>query len=504
MLEKELENQTRYKKVQVILKTRYKKVQVILETHYKKVQNILETRYKKVQVFILRNIKMFKRKILDEINKWKNSLSIKKRALVIKGLRQIGKTTVVLNYCKKNYENLVYINFMENKSIKKIFDNDLVVDDLIRDISAAIPTARFIPQKTVIFFDEIQECASARTSIKSFMIDGRFDIIATGSLLGLRGYNQKEQKSIPTGFEYVVSMFPMDFEEYLWARGIDDSLIEYINNCFVKKEIVSDVVNDSFLNYFKEYLCVGGMPDAVDTFLKTRDMNQVRDVQRNILEEYKDDFGKHLDKYENERIDKLELTRIIDVYNSIPYQLAKENNKFQFSDIRKGAKGREYKNAITWLEEFGLVKRSYNLNNLELPLEGNKNPDEFKLFLSDTGLFVAMLDEGTTNDIINGNLKIFKGAIFENIVADAFIKNGNNLYYFSKNSGLEIDFITKFDGKLTPVEVKATNGNAKSLKEVINNKNKYGVDSALKLIDGNIGYSNGIYTIPLYMAFLID
>lgn len=375
---------------------------------------------------------------------------------------------------------------------------------MIRDISAAIPTARFIPQKTVIFFDEIQECASARTSIKSFMIDGRFDIIATGSLLGLRGYNQKEQKSIPTGFEYVVSMFPMDFEEYLWARGIDDSLIEYINNCFVKKEIVSDVVNDSFLNYFKEYLCVGGMPDAVDTFLKTRDMNQVRDVQRNILEEYKDDFGKHLDKYENERIDKLELTRIIDVYNSIPYQLAKENNKFQFSDIRKGAKGREYKNAITWLEEFGLVKRSYNLNNLELPLEGNKNPDEFKLFLSDTGLFVAMLDEGTTNDIINGNLKIFKGAIFENIVADAFIKNGNNLYYFSKNSGLEIDFITKFDGKLTPVEVKATNGNAKSLKEVINNKNKYGVDSALKLIDGNIGYSNGIYTIPLYMAFLID
>ena len=156
------------------------------------------------------------------------------------------------------------------------------------------------------------------------------------------------------------------------------------------------------------------------------------------------------------------------------------------------------------MEEFGLVKRSYNLNNLELPLEGNKNPDEFKLFLSDTGLFVAMLDEGTTNDIINGNLKIFKGAIFENIVADAFIKNGNNLYYFSKNSGLEIDFITKFDGKLTPVEVKATNGNAKSLKEVINNKNKYGVDSALKLIDGNIGYSNGIYTIPLYMAFLID
>lgn len=272
---------------------------------------------------------MFKRKILDEINKWKNSLNIKKRALVIKGLRQIGKTTVVLNYWKKNYENLVYINFMENKSIKKVFDNDLVVDDLIRDISAAIPTARFIPQKTVIFFDEIQESASARTSIKSFMIDGRFDIIATGSLLGLRGYNQKKQKSIPTDFEYVVSMFPMDFEEYLWARGIDDSLIEYINNCFVKK-IVSDVVNDSFLNYFKEYLCVGDMPDAVDTFLKTRDMNQVRDVQRNILEEYKDDFGKHLDKYENERIDKLESTRIIDVYNSIPYQLAKENNKSLF------------------------------------------------------------------------------------------------------------------------------------------------------------------------------
>lgn len=447
---------------------------------------------------------VFKRKIFNEINKWKESLKIKKRALVIKGLRQIGKTTVVKHFCEKNYRSVIYINFMENYSIKKIFDGDLIVNNMIRDLSAALPGAKFLPNETVIIFDEMQECVNARSAIKPFMIDGRFDIIATGSLLGLRGYNKKKSKGVPTGFEYPIIMYPMDFEEYLLAKGIGEEVISYIKKCFLNKEKVSDVINNSFMKYFKEYLCIGGMPDAVNTFLQTSDLNQVFDVQSSILEQYKDDFGKHLDENEKEVVNNRELVKIMQVYNSIPNQLAKENKKFQYSMVNKDAKAREYRNAIIWLEEFGLVRLCYNLNNLELPLEGNKMDDVFKLYVADTGLFVAMLEKGTTNNILNGDLKVYKGAIFENIIADALIKMGKKLYYYSKSSGMKIDFVTKFNDELTLIEVKASNGNAKSLKEVMNNKQKYAVDKAIKLVEGNIGFSNNIYTIPLYMAFLID
>lgn len=447
-------------------------------------------------------IDMFKRKIMNEIKKWENSLKIKKRALILRGLRQIGKTTVVKEYCQSKYENVVYINFMDLESIKSIFDKDLIVDDIIRDLSAALPGNKFIPNKTVIIFDEIQECVNARASIKPFMLDGRFDIICTGSLIGLRGYNKKKGKGIPTGFEYPIQMYSMDFEEYLWARGIDDKLIDYIKDCYKKKEKVSETVNNSFMKYYKEYLCVGGLPDAVNTFLLTKDLNQVYDIQIGILENYKDDFAKHLDEEEEKYVDKNELTKIMKVYNSIPSQLAKENKKFQYSKIDKKAKGREYRFAITWLEEFGLAKLCYNLNNIELPLEGNKNEECFKLYITDTGLFMAMLGNDTYNEILNKDMGIYKGAIYENIIAESFIKNGKNLYYFSKPSGLEIDFITKIKNEIVAVEVKSTNGNTKSLNELLKN-DKYNVSNAIKLINGNIGQNNNIYTIPLYMSFLI-
>lgn len=446
---------------------------------------------------------MFKRKIMDEILKWEDSLKIKKRALVIKGLRQVGKTTIVKQYCEKKYNNVIYINFMDNTSLKKIFDHDLVVNDIVRDLSAAIPTAKFVPNETVIIFDELQECANARSAIKPFMIDGRYDIIATGSLIGLRGYNKKKSKGVPTGFEYTITMYPMDFEEYLYAKGINDDLLDYIKNCFIKKEKVSDSINSSFMNYFKEYLCVGGMPDVVDLFLKTNDLNQVYDLQRNILEQYKDDFGKHLDENEEEAINKIELTRIMAVYNSIPNQLAKENKKFKYSEITKNARAREYYDSIIWLKEFGLINICNNLSKLELPLDAYKIDDEFKIYVADTGLFVAMLEKGTTNNILNGDLKIYKGAIFENIISDAFSKIGKNLYYYSENRGLEIDFISKYDNELTLIEVKAKNGNAKSLKEILGS-DKYNANKSFKLIDGNISVQDKIITIPLYMAYLIN
>ncbi len=447
---------------------------------------------------------MFERKIYNQIESWKQSLKNKRKALIIKGLRQIGKTTIVNEFCSNNYKSVVYINFMDNKTIKEVFNGDFIVDDMIKGISAIYPNTKFIPYETVIIFDELQECINARSSIKSFMLDGRFDIIATGSLIGLRGYNNKITRGIPTGFEHIINMKPMDFEEYLWAIGIDKVIIEDVKRAFANKEKVDEVINKTFMKYFKDYLCVGGMPDVVNTFISTHDMNQVYDVQNDILNEFQDDFGKHLDESENEYVNKTELVKIMETYKSIPNQLAKENKKFQYNKINKNAKGREYKSAITWLEEFGLINVCYNLSFPALPLEGNKIDDIFKIYVADTGLFVAMLEKGTAAHILFGDLNIYKGAIYEQIVADAFSKMNKKLYYYNKDNKLEIDFITTINLKLTAIEVKATNSKAKSLNEIVNNKIKYNVENNYKLIDGNIGFSNGINTIPLYMAFLLE
>ena len=446
---------------------------------------------------------MFERKIYNDIISWYESLKIKKRALVIKGLRQIGKTTIVKKFCEEHYENVVYIDFMHNSSVKSLFDKDLNVNDLIISLSASNLGAKFIPYKTIIIFDELQECANARSSIKPFMEDGRFDIICTGSLLGLRGYNKKVSKGVSTGFEKIITMKPMDFEEYLWAIGLEKTVIEHIKESFVEKKQIIPTVNEKLMKYFKEYLCVGGLPDVVNVFNLTHDLTQVREIQQSILESYKDDFGKHLNKDEVQEINQTELTKIMQVYKSIPNQLAKENKKFQYKLVANNAKARSHSNAITWLEEFGLICKCHNLINLELPLDGNKDEDTFKIYVTDTGLFIAMLEEGTVDNIINGDLKVYKGAIFENIIADAFNKLHKDLYYYHKTSGLEIDFVTRYNNELTLIEVKSNNGNAKSLKEILNNKDKYDINSNFKLADVNIGTTKGINTIPLYMAFLI-
>ena len=288
---------------------------------------------------------MFKRKIMSELENWKNS-SGKKKALVIKGLRQVGKTYSVREFAKENYKNVIYVNFKENESAKKIFDYDLNVNRLIIDLSALFPNSRFEAGNTVIIFDEIQECANARSSIKPFCEDGRFDIIATGSLLGIKGYNKKRGKGVPTGFERIIYMKPMDFEEFLWAKGINETVIDYIRECYENKTPVSEATHLAMLRYFKEYICVGGLPYIVDRFISTNNMNVVWQEQQDIIEEYKDDFGKHLDENENEEIDFSLLGRINRVFDSIPAQLAKENKKFVFSALEKKGRSEKYLPAI--------------------------------------------------------------------------------------------------------------------------------------------------------------
>ena len=410
---------------------------------------------------------MFKRKIINELTAWKNSTG-KKKALVIKGLRQIGKTYSVCAFAKENYENVIYINFKNDSSAKKVFAGDFNVDRITLDLSALMPKVRFVPYKTVLIFDEVQECSDARASIKEFMLDGRYDIICTGSLLGIKGYNKKPNRGVPTGFEHIVYMKPMDFEEFLWAKGINDDVLAELRRCYEEKVPVSESLHNSMLRYFKEYICVGGLPYVVDRFLSTNDMNVVYSEQKDIIEEYKDDFGKHLDENENEKIDLTLLSRINKVFDSIPAQLAKENKKFTYS-----------------------------------LLEGNKIKDVFKIYMQDSGLFVAMLEEGSAWHILNGDFGIYKGAIYENIIADAFSKKSKPLYYYHKDSGLEIDFVTKYKEKATLIEVKASNGNIKSSKTVLKNKAQYNTDLCIKFGECNVGFTGEILTLPYYMAFMI-
>ena len=445
---------------------------------------------------------MFKRKITDEMLTWKNTPN--KKALIVKGLRQVGKTTSVRAFAQENYENVVYVNFKSNNSAKRIFDDDLIIDRITTDLSALLTDARFVPYKTVIIFDEIQECANARSSIKEFVEDGRYDVIGTGSMLEIKGYNRKKSKGVPVGFEKTVYMKPMDFEEFLWAKGIRQNVIDYLKGSYRTLTGISETTHRAMIRYFKEYICVGGMPRVVNVFVSSNDMNAVYDEQRDLIEEYKDDFGKHLDENEQEETNMVLLTRINNVFDSIPAQLAKENKKFVFSAMSKKGRSSEYMPAIQWLKDYGLVNICYNLSTIDRPLEGYKIDNIFKLYFVDSGLFVSMLERGTASKILNDNLNIYKGAIYENIIADAFSKNGMPLYYFHKDSGLEIDFVSVINDLLSIVEVKARTGNSKSAKTVLNDKIRYNADNMIKLGEYNIGVKDNMITLPFYLSFLLQ
>lgn len=442
---------------------------------------------------------MLKRKIESVLVEWKNSEC--KKPLVIKGIRQCGKTYIVQKFARENYEHVVYMNFILESDKKTAFAGNIDVDTIILNLSALIPDSRFVKGKTCIIFDEIQECREARTALKSFQIDGRFDVIATGSLLGVRGYgksyNQTDdrQDSIPVGYETVVEMHPLDFEEFLWANGINEMVIDSVKSCFENEKVVPDGIHKVMMGLLYRYVIVGGLPEVVNTFLETKNIELTYKVQRNLIAGYEEDMV----KYANDS-DK---SRIRECFESIPKQLAKENKKFQYSIVRKGGRSLQYIGSIQWLEDAGLVQRCYNTLTTELPLEGNSINDCFKLYTTDIGLLVAMLDYGTQADILNGNLLGYKGAIFENLMADFLCKSGQRLYYFQKDSGLELDFLVRYKGECVVLEIKAKSGKTKSLRTVLNNKNVYHVNNAIKLGKYNVGREGEILTVPLYMGFLI-
>ena len=442
---------------------------------------------------------MLKRKIESVLAEWKNSKY--KKPLVIKGIRQCGKTYIVQKFAEENYESVIYMNFILEPDKKSAFAGNIDVDTIILNLSALIPSSRFINGKTCIILDEIQECREARTALKSFQIDGRFDIIATGSLLGVQGYGKGDknaengQDSIPVGYETVVEMYPLDFEEFLWANGISEKVVDTVKSCFVQELVVPEGIHKVMMELLHRYIIVGGLPEVVNKFLETKNIELTYQVQRNLIAEYEEDMVKYADD-----ADKV---RIRECFESIPKQLAKENKKFQYSVVRKGGRSSQYIGSIQWLEDAGLVQRCYNTQITELPLEGNSIKDYFKLYTTDIGLFIAMLDYGTQADILKGNLLGYKGAIFENLMADFLCKSGQKLYYFQKESGLELDFLVRYKGECVVLEVKAKSGKTKSLKTVLKNKSVYHVNNAIKLGKYNVGREEEVFTIPLYMGFLI-
>ncbi len=437
---------------------------------------------------------MLTRKIEKKLLEWRNRLG--HNPLIVKGCRQCGKTFSVLQFARANYEHVVYLNFFENPDYASAFAGSLVVDDIVMYLSAILgPSAVFVPGKTCIVLDEIQECARARSALKFFKIDGRYDVIGTGSLLGISGYKD-QSASIPVGYETTLEMHPLDFEEFLWANGISTDVIERVRHRIVACQPVEDVLHRRLRDLLLRYVIVGGMPAVVNEFVETHSIPNVVGMQQDIINGYRDDMVKYAPNADK--------SKIRECFDSIPGQLGRENKKFQYSYIKKGSRASNYAGSLQWIEDAGIICRSYSVSITELPLEGNAELGIFKVYMADIGLFVGMLEPGTQAAILSGKMYGYKGAIYENLVADFLSKAGRKLYYFHKDSGLEVDFVVSVGGECVLLECKSTTGNTKSAKTLLKHPEKYHVKHVIKLGDYNVGYADGVLTLPLYAGMFVS
>ena len=451
---------------------------------------------------------MLQRKIERTLAEWKAEPAHK--PLLIMGIRQCGKTFIAKHFASTNYRHWVYINFIKEPEKISAFTGSKDVDAILLNLSAQIQGVKFVPGETCLIFDEIQECPEARTSLKFFGEDGRFDVIATGSLLGVQGYGDELKKkrrqyiqqqdlgvnSVPVGYEDIIEMYPLDFEEFLWANRISADVIDALSRCYRDETPVPDGIHLAMRRLLNLYVAVGGLPSAVNAFLSTNNMNAVSAEYRSIIKEYRDDMV----KYAPDR-DK---PHIRECFDSIPKQLAKENKKFQYGSVKPGGRGETYNGSLQWLEDAGIICRCYNTDITGLPMEGNAKDNIFKVYVTDIGLLVELLGPGTRADILQGNLGGFKGAIYENLMADTLHKKGQRLYYYMKDSGLELDFLVRLNSECVPIEVKAKNARAKSVQTVLKHPEKYNVNQVIKFGDYNVGREGPLLTLPNYMQFLLD
>ena len=435
---------------------------------------------------------LLKRKIDKFLVEWKNSED--RKPLIVKGARQVGKTESIRNFAKNNYKSVIEINFALQKQFKDIFDDGFEVDTIIKNISLRNPNLEFIPQNTLIFFDELQDCINCATSLKSFHQDGRYDVICSGSLMGIN-YNEIESNSVGNKEDY--EMYSMDFEEFLWAKGYKEEQIENLYNHMKNLKPFSEVEFSVMIENFKEYMIIGGMPAIVNSFVKNNNYSGTLKMQKQILLDYEEDITKYAGG--------LDYGKILNVYRKIPVFLGNENKKFQISKIEAGARNREYIGTIDWLRASGIINICYCLEQPELPLGGNYNPDNYRIYFSDTGLLIGSLDEEAQEDLRNNkNFNTYKGAIYENIVGDMLVKAGYNLYFYKNEKGtVEMDFFIRDKDSLIPVEVKATDGSTTSLNHVIESEKYKDIKYGIKLGYKNIGFNGKFYTFPYFLTFLL-
>lgn len=438
-------------------------------------------------------MELLKRKIDNYLLNWKSNPE--RKPLVVKGARQVGKTESIRAFGKANYKSVIEINFVLQKKFRAIFDDGYEVDTIIRNISLLEPSWKFVPHETLLFFDELQKCPDCATSLKSFCEDGRYDVICSGSLMGIY-YEEIESNAV--GYKEDYEMHSMDFEEFLWAKGYREEQVENLYQHMLMLQPFSQLEMDIMTDVFRDYMTLGGMPEVVKMYIDNGHFGGTLKLQRQLLKDYEEDITKYA-----KETDK---AKILAVYSHISTFLAKENKKYQISKIAKGARNREYIGAVEWLKEAGVVNVCYCLNNAELPLKGNYQADFYKLYYHDTGLLIASLDEEAQEDLrANKNFGTYKGAIYENVVGEMLRKSGyEQLYFFKRdNPSLEMDFFVRDSDSLVPVEVKARDGATASLNNLIKWDSypdvKYGVKFGYK----NVGWNGQFYTFPYFLAFLL-
>lgn len=436
--------------------------------------------------------KLLKRKIDKYLTDWKNRPD--RKPLIIKGARQIGKTRSVEWFAGQNYASVIEINFIEQKKYREIFNDGFEVDAILKNISLLNPELKFIPGNTIFFFDELQACPNCATSLKFFKLDGRFDVICSGSLMGII-YNEIESNSV--GYKEDYEMHSMDFEEFLWAMGYNDEFTADLLSHMLDVRPLSELQMDTLMSLFRDYVIIGGMPEVVSTYVRNKNFSGTLDIQRQLLKDYEEDITKY--------VEGLDKAKVKAVYNHISTFLAKENKRFQITKIARNARNRDYMGCVEWLADAGVVNVCYCLNQPELPLKGNYDPKMYKIYFKDTGLLIASLDEEAQEDLrANKNLGTYKGAIYENIVGDMLVKQGYRLFYYhSDRPALEMDFFIRDADSLIPVEVKANGGATASLNRLLNDDKYNDVKYGIKLGYRNIGFNGKFYTFPYFLTFLL-
>ena len=437
-------------------------------------------------------MKRLKRKIDNYLIEWKNNKN--RLPLIIKGARQIGKTNAIRNFGNNNYKMFIEINFALQPHFKTIFEDGFEVDNIIKNITLKMPNIEIEEHNTLIFFDEMQDCISTATSLKSFKEDGRFDVICSGSLMGIN-YKEIESNSVGNKEDYI--MKSLDFEEFLWAKGYNDNQIYDLYQHMIELEPLSNMQYDVMMSNFKEYMIVGGMPAIVSMFIENKNFSGVLKMQQQILLDYEEDITKYAGG--------LDKTKILNCYRKIPVFLGNENKKFQISKIADGARNREYVGIAEWLANAGIVNISYAMEQACLPLKGNYNPDNYRLYFADTGLLIGSLDEEVQEDLRNNeNMNTYKGALYENIVSDMLVKAGYDLYFYKDDSKkIEMDFMVRDKNSLIPIEVKANNNSTISLNNLINSNLYKDIKYGIKLCNKNIGFNGKFYTFPYFLTFLL-